>query len=160
MKFVKAKEPSTPLVDNVKFEKKLNVVTQMVLMKSPKPIVTKPKTRGKSLPKTQRGPQTQHFCHHCGLRGHIKLNCYKLQALKNVDLQKQRKQGKGNEKPKQPTGQEEEPVISNVKKMIDTITSCLANFTLRFKNHGSSTQSSKNIIPNAHEVWVKEGTQA
>ena len=58
MKFVKAKEPSTPLVDNVKSEEKPNVVNQLVLTKSPKPIVAKPKARGKSLPKRQRGPQT------------------------------------------------------------------------------------------------------
>ena len=96
MKFVKAKEPSTPLVDNVKFEKKPNVVNQKVLTKSPNPIVAKPKAKGKSLPKAQRGPQTQHYCHHCGIRGHTRPNCYKLQALKNTDLQKSRRQGKGN----------------------------------------------------------------
>ena len=56
-KFVKAKKASTPLIDNVKYEKKPNVVNQMVLMKSPKPIMPKPKARGKSLPKRQRGPQ-------------------------------------------------------------------------------------------------------
>ena len=49
MKFVKAKDASTPLVDNVKSEKEPNVVNQMVLTKSPKPIATKPKARGKSL---------------------------------------------------------------------------------------------------------------
>ena len=41
----------------------------MVLTKSPKPIVAKPKARGKSLPKRQSGPQTQHYCHHCGILG-------------------------------------------------------------------------------------------
>nr|XP_023887711.1 uncharacterized protein LOC111999831 [Quercus suber] len=65
MKFIKAKEASTTLVDNVKYEKKPNVVNQMVLTKSPNPIVAKPKARGKSIPKTQRGPQIQHYCHHC-----------------------------------------------------------------------------------------------
>ena len=75
MKFVKAKETSTPLVDNVKSEKKPNVVNQMVLTKSPKPIVSKPKAIGKSLPKRQRGPETQHYCHHCGIQGHTRPNC-------------------------------------------------------------------------------------
>ena len=56
MKFVKAKEPSTLLIDNVKSKKKPNEVNQLVLTKSPKPIVAKPKARGKSLPKKQRGP--------------------------------------------------------------------------------------------------------
>ena len=159
-KFVKAKEASTPLVDNVKSEKKPNVVNQMVLTKYPKPIVAKPKARGKSLPKRQRGSQTQHYCHYCGILGHTRPNCYKLQALKNAELQKSRRQGKGNGKPNQPKRREEEPVMSDVMKMIDTITSCLANFTLRFENHGSSTQSSKDIAPNAHVVWVKKGTHA
>ncbi|XP_065638107.1 uncharacterized protein LOC136071124 [Quercus suber] len=69
MKFVKAKEPvvSTPIVENVKVEKKPNVIAQKVLTKPPNPLVAKPKTKGKSLPKSQRDPQTQHFCHHCGI---------------------------------------------------------------------------------------------
>ena len=50
--------------------------------------------------------------------------------------------------------------MSDVMKMINTITSCLANFTLRFENHGLSTQSSKDITPNTHVVWVKKGTYA
>ena len=50
--------------------------------------------------------------------------------------------------------------MSDVMKMIDTITSCLANFTLRFENHDSSTQSSKDITPNARAMWVKNGTHA
>ncbi|XP_030948640.1 uncharacterized protein LOC115972475 [Quercus lobata] len=156
IKFFKAKKASTPLVNNVKSEKKPNVVNQMVLTKSPKPIVAKPKARGKSLPKRQRGPQMQHYCHHCGILGHTRPNYYKLQALKNADLQKPRRQGKGNGKPKQPKGQEGEPVMSDVLKMIDTITSCLANFTLRLENHDSSTQSSKDITPNTCDVWVKK----
>ena len=69
MKFVKAKEPlvSTPLIENVKAKKKANVVIQKVLTKSPNQIAAKPKAKEKSLPKAQRGPQTQHYCHHCGI---------------------------------------------------------------------------------------------
>ena len=68
MKFVKAKEPmvATPSVENVKVEKKPNGITQKVLTKSQNPIVATPKTKGKSLPKPQRGPQVQHF-YHCGV---------------------------------------------------------------------------------------------
>ena len=90
MKFVKAKKPvvTTPLVENVKVEKKPNVVIQNTLIKPPNPFVAKPKTKGKSLPKAQRGPKTQHFCHHCGIRGHTRPNCHKLQALKNVGSQR------------------------------------------------------------------------
>ena len=160
MKFAKNKEPSTPFVDKVKFEKNPNVVNQKVLTKSPNPIVVKPKAKGKSLPKAQKGPQTQHYCHHCGIQWHTRPNCHKFQALKNANLRKPRRQGKGNGKPKQPKGQEEEPIMSDVMKMIGTITSCLANFTLRFDNHGLSTQFLKDITPNAHAVWVKKGTHA
>ena len=69
MKFVKAKElvVPTPLVENVKVKKKPNVIVQKVLTKPQYPIMAKPKAKGKSLPKSQKGPQTQHFCHHCGV---------------------------------------------------------------------------------------------
>ncbi|KAL4600677.1 hypothetical protein ACB092_11G215500 [Castanea dentata] len=69
MKFVKAKEPivSTPPVEKVKVEKKPHVIAQKVLTKPPNPFVAKPKPKGKSLPKAQKGLQTQHFCHHCGI---------------------------------------------------------------------------------------------
>ena len=86
MKFFKAKEPMvpTPLVENVKVEKKSNVIAQKVLTMPPNTFVAKPKEKGKSLSKSQRGHQTHHFCHHCGVRGHTRPNCHKLHALKNV----------------------------------------------------------------------------
>ena len=78
MKFVKAKEPvvATPSVENGKVEKKPNVIAQRVLTKPLNPFMAKPKAKRKSLPKSQRGPQTQHFCHHYGIRGHIRPNCH------------------------------------------------------------------------------------
>jgi len=59
MKFVKGKEPmvATPSVEDVKVEKKPNGTTQIVLIKPQNPFVAKPKAKGKSLPKSQRGPQ-------------------------------------------------------------------------------------------------------
>ena len=45
----------------------------------------KPKDKGKSLPKSQRGPQVKHFCHHCGVHGHTMPNCFKLHAIKRDD---------------------------------------------------------------------------
>ena len=39
----------------------------------------------KSLPKKQSGLQTSYLCHHCGARGHIRPNCFKLYALKKND---------------------------------------------------------------------------
>ena len=87
-------------------------------------------------------------------------NCHKLQALKNVSSQRPRGQGNGKGNHKQSKRREVDPVIGDVMKMIDTITSCLENFTLRFENRNSSTQSSKDITPNTCVVWVKKGTYA
>ena len=103
MKFVKAKElvVTTPCVESVKVEKKPNVVTQKVLTKPPNLIVVKSQKKWKSLLKAQKGPQTQHFCHHRGIQGHTRPNCHKFQALKNVSSQKPRGQGKGKGKHKQ-----------------------------------------------------------
>ena len=58
MKFIKAKEPmvAAPSVENVKVEKKPNGTAQKVLEKPQNPFVAKPKVKGKSLPKSQRGP--------------------------------------------------------------------------------------------------------
>ena len=69
MKFVKAKEPmvATPTVEKGRIEKKSKVIAQPVLTKPPKLAMAKLKKKGKSLPKSQRGPQTQHFCYHCGI---------------------------------------------------------------------------------------------
>ena len=54
MKFVKAKKPiiATPIVDNVKVEKKPNVSDQKALTKPPNPLVAKPKAKGKFLSKS------------------------------------------------------------------------------------------------------------
>ena len=58
MKFVKAKQPmvATPSVENVKVEKKPNGTDQKVLTKPQNPFVAKPKAKGKSFPKSQKGP--------------------------------------------------------------------------------------------------------
>ena len=71
MKFMKAKEPMVAIttVEKVKAEKKPNVTNQQFLTKPSNQSVVKPKGNGKSLPKSQRGPRTQHFCHHCEFKG-------------------------------------------------------------------------------------------
>ena len=154
MKFVKAKEPmvATPSVENVKVEKKPNGTTQKVLTKPQNPYMAKPMAKGKSLPKPQRGPQVQHFCYHCGVRGHTRPNYYKLHVLKKADSQRLRGQGKGNWNTKQSKGREVDSNFGDVIKIIDTITSCLASFSQRFENHSSSTQSSRDITLNARAV--------
>ena len=48
-------------------------------------IGAKSKEKGKLLPKNQRGPQVKHVCHHCGVQGHTRLNCFKLHALKKAN---------------------------------------------------------------------------
>ena len=85
VKFVKAKESMVVAknAEKVKTEKKNDVTDQRFMTKPPKQSVVKPKGNGKSLPKSQRGPRTQHFCHHCGIQGHTRPDCHKLQALKN-----------------------------------------------------------------------------
>ena len=122
--------------------------------------MAKPKEKWKSLLKAQKGPQTQHFCHHYGIQGHTRPNCHKFQALKNAGSQKPRGQGKGKGNHKQSKGREVDLGNGDVMKMIDIIISCLAKFTLRFENCHSSTQSSKDITPNTCVVWVKKGTYA
>ena len=47
-------------------EVKLEIKTHATVKKT---IGAKPKEKGKSLPKNQRGPQIKHLCHHCGIQG-------------------------------------------------------------------------------------------
>ena len=86
VKFVKATESiiATTNAEKVKLKKKKNVTDQRFTTKPPKQSVVNPKGKGKSLPKSQRGLRTQHFFHHCGLRGHTRPNCHQLKALKNA----------------------------------------------------------------------------
>ena len=116
MKFVKTKELviTIPFTENVKVEKKPNVIAQKVLTKPPNPFVAKSKAKGKFLPRSERGPQTQHFCHHCGIRGHTWPNCHRLQALKNGSSQRPRGQENGKGNHKQSKGREVDPGIGDV----------------------------------------------
>ena len=45
-------------------------------------------------------------------------------------------------------------------EMIGAFTNCLESFTRRFESPNSRTQSYRDIIPNARDVWVKKGTHA
>ena len=88
-KFLKFKK-NGKFAEKVKSEKKKNVTDQRFMTKPPKQSEVKPKGKGKSLPKSQKGPRTQHFCHHYGIRGHTRPNCHKLQALKYSSAQRLR----------------------------------------------------------------------
>ena len=61
---------------------KLEIKTPTTIKRT---IGARPKKKGKSLPKNQRGPQVKHLCYHCGVHGHIRPNCFKLHALKKAD---------------------------------------------------------------------------
>ena len=54
MKFILAKNVEKPKIEIPIVEKK--------------DIEPKSKAKRKSLPKSQRGPQVRHFCHHCGIQ--------------------------------------------------------------------------------------------
>ena len=92
VKFVEAKEliVVAPTIEKAKVEKKKIVTDQRFMTKPHKHTVVKPKGKGKSLPKSQKGLKTQHFCHHYGIHGHTRPNCHKLQALKNLGDQRSR----------------------------------------------------------------------
>ena len=164
MKFVKVKElmVATTNADKVNSEKKKNVTNQRFMTKPPKQSMVKPKGNGKSIPKSQRGPRTQHFCHHCGIQGHTRPNCHKLQALKNSGDQRSRglRDDKRNWAVEQSRGRDGDSRVMDVMKMINAFTTCLANFNRRFEGHNTHTQSYRDITPNTRDVWVKKGTHA
>ena len=112
VRFVLAKN-----VEKSKMEKS-KIETPIVAKRT---IGTKPKEKGKSLPKSQRGPQVKHFCHHCGMRRYTRSNCFKLQALKRADsLRGQdnlRRMPKGN----QAKGENEGKLIGDVIEMLKNI---------------------------------------
>ena len=69
-----------------------------------------------------------------------------------------KKKNKGN--PKQPKRGEAVSNIGDVMKMIDAFTTYLTSFNKRFEIQNNSTQSSRDITPNARAMWVKRGTHA
>ena len=58
VKFVSTKNVEKPKVEKLKIE------TPVIAKRT---IGPKPKEKGNSLPKSQRGPSVKHFCHHCGM---------------------------------------------------------------------------------------------
>ena len=150
---------ATKNAEKVKPEKEKNVIGQRFMTKQ---LVVKPKGNEKSLPKSQRGPRTQHFCHHYGIQGHTRPNCHKLQALKNPSAQRSRgpRNDKRNWAIEQSRGRYGDSRVMDVMMIIDAFTTCLASFSRRFESHNTCTQSYRDITPNARDVWVKKGTHA
>ena len=155
VRFVKAKEliVAAKNAEKVKPEKKNNVTDQRFMTKLS---VVKPKGNGKSLPKSQRGPRTQHFCHHCGIQGHTRPNCHKLQALKNSGVQRLRgpRNDKRNWDVEQSRGRDVDSRMMDVLKMIDAFTTCLASFN---KKGLDATTLVPNPIRISHQTHVMCG---
>ena len=86
VKFVKAKESEgfVPTVEKAKMEEKKNMADQRVLNKPRNQSTVRPEAKGRSPPNSQRGPRTNHVCHHCGIQGHTRPNCHQLRALNNT----------------------------------------------------------------------------
>ena len=97
--------------------------------------VVRSKARGKSLPRSQRGPRTNHFYHHCGLQGHTRPNCHKLKALNNSSDQRSRgpRNDKRNWAVEQSRGRDGDSEVMDVMKMINAFTTYLASFSKRFE---------------------------
>ena len=135
---------------------------QWVLNKPRNQFVVRPEAKGKSLPRSQRGPRTNHVCHHCGLQGHTKPNFHKLRAVKNASDQRSR--GPRNDKRtwavESSRGRNGDLIVVDVMKMIGAFTTCLESFTRRFESPNSCTQSYRDITPKTYDVWVKRGTHA
>ena len=91
VKFVKAKEPKgvVPTVKKTNVKKKKNMADQ-VLNKPRNQSTVRSEAKGRSPPKSQRGPRMNYVCHHCGLQGHTRPNCHKLRALNNARDQSSR----------------------------------------------------------------------
>ena len=111
------------------------------MTKPPKQSAVKPKGKGKSLPKSQEGLRTQHFCHHCGLQGHTRPNCHKLRALKNASDQRSRgpRNDKRNWAIERSGGRDGDSRVMDVMKMIDAFTTSLANFNRIFESYNTRT---------------------
>ena len=123
-------------------------------------IGVKPKEKGKSLPKNQRGSQVKHVCHHCGIQGHTRPNCFKLHALKKADSMRGQESLKRRPKGAQAKGDIKGHLIGDIMEILKNISLCLASFTLRFESYVGHTPPSKALTQNTRKEWVKKGTYA
>ena len=135
---------------------------QHMLNNSRKQFVGRSESRAKSRPQSQRGPRSNHVCHHGGLHGHTRPNCQKLRAMNNANAPRSRgpRNDRRNWAGEPSRDQNGDPEMMDVMKMIGAFTNCLESFTRRFESPNSHTQSYKEITPNTSDVWVKKGTHA
>ena len=102
----------------------------------------------------------KHVCHHCGVQGHTRLNCFKIHALKKADYIHGQESSKRRPNGAQAKGDSEGHLIGDVVEMLKNISLCLASFTPRIEIYFGRTPPSKTLIQNTREVWVKKGTYA
>ena len=102
----------------------------------------------------------KHLCHHCGVQGHTRPNCFKLQALKRADSLCGRDNSRRMPKGIQAKGENEGKLIGDVMEVLKNISLCLASFTPRFESYVGHTPPSKDLTQNTCTVWVKKGTHA
>ncbi|XP_050242518.1 uncharacterized protein LOC126691530 [Quercus robur] len=143
VKIVKAKElvEVFPTIEKANIEKKKNVIDQRVLNKPRNQSVVRFEGRSKSPPRSQRGPGTNHVCHHCGLQGHTRPNCHKLRALRNAGDQRSRRpiNDKRTWDVESSRDRNVNPKMMDVMKMIGAFTNCWESFTRRFESPNSRT---------------------
>ena len=149
VKFVSAKNVRKHKVEKPKIE------TSIVAKRT---IGPKPKEKGKSLSKSQRGTSSEAFLSSLWRARDTRPNCFKLQALKRDDsLQdNSRRMPKGI----QAKGENEGQLIEDVMEMLKNISSCLANFTPRFESYVGRTPPSRDLTQNTRIVWMKKGIHA
>ena len=119
-------------------------------------IGAKPKDKGKSLPKSQRGPQVKHFviivaCE--GIQGQIASSFKHSRGLILFVAKTTQEEFQREFKLK-------EKMRDNSLKMLKNISSCLASFTPRFESYVGRTPSFRDLTQNTRTIWVKKGTHA
>ena len=164
MKFIKAKEQIevSPTAEKPKMEDRRNVDDKQMLNNSYKQSVGRSESRAKSRSQPQRGPRSNHVCHHCGLQGHTRPNCQKLRVMNNASAPRSRgpRNDRRNWAGEPSRGRNGDLGMMDVMKMIGAFTNCLESFTRRFESPNSRTQSYKDITLNASDMWVKKSTHA
>ena len=102
----------------------------------------------------------KHLCHHCGVQGNTRPNCFKLHALKKADSMCGQESSKRRPKGAQAKGDSEGHLIGDIMEMLKNISLCLASFILRFENYVGRIPSSKALTQNTRKVWAQKGTYA
>lgn len=87
----------------------------------------------------------KHFCHHCGVRGHTRPNCFKLYAHKRANSLHDQESSRRMPRGKQAKGEDEGQLIGDVMEMLRNISSCLASFIPKFESYVGRTPPTKDF---------------